>query len=108
MSAPADKKSKSGKKRIMLVCGSGIVSSTLIMPPIEEILSECPYNCELIKGTFNDIPLKMKSGGLDLILTTVSPLPKSIEETGVPVVVVTQLFRGEKTEVSKEIREKLK
>lgn len=91
----------------MLVCGSGIVSSTLILPPVEDILDKSPYKYELIKGTFNEIPLKMRTGGLDLILTTVSPLPQVVIDTGVPVVVVTKLFKGLKDEVAKMVYEAL-
>jgi galactitol-specific phosphotransferase system IIB component len=95
------------KKRIMLVCGSGIVSSTLILPPVEDILEKIPYRCQLIKGTFNEIPHVMKSGRIDLILTTVSPLPKEVIDTGIPVVVVTPLFKGQKDEVAKSVLEAL-
>ena len=88
------------RKKVILVCGSGIVSCTLIAPIVEEILAESPYNCELIKGRFHDIPLHIKT--LDLILTTV-PLPRDIATAGVPVVVVTKLFGGAKEEVKQEI-----
>jgi galactitol-specific phosphotransferase system IIB component len=95
------------KKRIMLVCGSGIVSSTLVLPPVEDILEKSTYKCELIKGTFNEIPLVMRTKKIDLILTTVSPLPQAVIDTGIPVVYVTQLFKGEKEEVAKKVYEAL-
>lgn len=88
------------RKKVMLVCGSGIVSCTLIAPIVEDILNETPYSCELVKGRFHDIPLHMKT--LDLILTTV-PLPKDIVSGTVPVVVVTRLFGGAKEEVKQQI-----
>ncbi|MGB9591305.1 MAG: PTS sugar transporter subunit IIB [Candidatus Kryptoniota bacterium] len=88
------------RKKVLLVCGSGIVSCTLIAPVVEEILNETPYNCELIKGRFHDIPLHIKT--LDLILTTV-PLPKDVASGTVPVVVVTRLFGGAKEEVKQQI-----
>jgi len=93
------------KKRVMLVCGSGIVSSTLVFPVVEEILKESGYRFELIKGTFSEFEGK---GKLDLILTTVSPLPKKIVESGIPVVVVTPLFRGDRQAVEGKILSALK
>jgi len=91
------------KKKVMLVCGSGIVSSTLIAPVIEEILEKSPYLCELIKGRIHEIPQRLKD--LDLILTTV-PL-RGIDVGKVPVVVVTGLFAGRREEVEKQILEAL-
>jgi PTS system galactitol-specific IIB component len=89
----------------MLVCGSGIVSCTLIMPPVEAILESSPYRCELIKGRFHDLPLRMKE--LDLILTTVQ-LPKDMDTSGVPVVVVMGLFGGQgKDEIKRQVHEAL-
>ncbi len=84
----------------MLVCGSGIVSSTLIMPAIEEILAKSPYDCELIKGRIHEIRDRLKD--LDLILST-APLPKDITTGGVPVVIVTALFAGKKEEIKQKI-----
>ena len=93
------------RKKVMLVCGSGIVSCTLIMPPVEEILESSPYRCELIKGRFHDIPLRIKQ--LDLILTTV-PLPKDLDIRDVPVVVVMGLFGGQsKDEIKRQVHEAL-
>jgi|LSQX01.2.fsa_nt_gb galactitol-specific phosphotransferase system IIB component len=88
----------------MLVCGSGIVSSTLVAPTVEEILRESPYNCELIKGGLGD--LKDKINQIDLLLTTIT-LPKDIEQVGVPVVSVTGLFNGEEEKIKRDILEKL-
>jgi galactitol-specific phosphotransferase system IIB component len=88
------------RKKVLLVCGSGIVSCTLIAPIIEEILNESPYSCELIKGRFLDIPSQLDK--LDLILTTV-PLPNDIVSGTVPVVVVTKLFGGAREEVKQQI-----
>lgn len=99
------KRQKKQKKKVMLVCGSGIVSCTLIMPPVEEILETSPYRCELIKGRFHDIPARIDQ--LDLILTTV-PLPEEFDLKGVPVVVVMGLFGGKnKEEIKKEVHKAL-
>jgi galactitol-specific phosphotransferase system IIB component len=93
------------KKKVMLVCGSGIVSCTLIMPPVEEILESSPFRCELIKGRFHDIPSRIDN--LDLILTTV-PLQDEFDLKGVPVVIVMGLFGGgNKEEIRKQIHEAL-
>lgn len=93
------------KKKVMLVCGSGIVSCTLILPPVEEILESSSYRCALIKGRFHDIPQRIKE--LDLILTTV-PLPADLETQDVPIVVVMGLFGGQsKDEIRREVHEAL-
>ncbi len=92
------------KKRIMLVCGSGMVSSTLVYPMVEEILKEGGYRFEIIKGSFNDVK---NNSNIALILTTVSPLPKEVVETGIPITVVTALFRGDKDAVKGDIFSKL-
>lgn len=97
-------KPKKIKKKVMLVCGSGIVSSTIVTPTIEEILRASPYNCELIKGRLSD--LKDRVHQIDLLLTTVA-LPKDIGQGDVPVVTVTGLFSGEKEKLKQEILEKL-
>ncbi|SKC88072.1 PTS sugar transporter subunit IIB [Maledivibacter halophilus] len=98
-------KEKKDKKRIMLVCGSGMVSSTLVYPMVEEILKEGGFRYEIIKGGFNDIK---KYANINMILTTVSPLPKNVVEMGIPVVVVTSLFKGDKESVRDNIYEVLK
>jgi len=92
------------KRHVLLVCGSGIVSCTLIMPPVEAILESSPFRCELIKGRFLDIPQRINQ--LDLILTTV-PLPKDIDLHGVPVVVVMGLFTGQKEQIKSQVHEAL-
>lgn len=95
---------RKNKKNIMLVCGSGIVSSTLVAPMVEEILQEGKLRYELIKGRIHDIASRIED--LDLILTTV-PLPKEVSESKVPVVVVTDLMGGRKEEVARRIMEAL-
>lgn len=98
------KRPKKPKKKVMLVCGSGIVSSTIVTPTIEDILRESPYNCELIKGTIGD--LKDRLDKVDLILTTVA-LPDNFTKGQVPIIVVTGLFSGEKERIKKEVLGKL-
>lgn len=98
-------KDKKDKKRIMLVCGSGMVSSTLVYPMVEEILKEGGFRFEIIKGGYNDVK---NHASINLILTTVSPLPKEVVEMGIPVVVVTALFKGDKESVRENIFTELK
>ena len=98
------KKQRKIRKKVMLVCGSGIASSTLVAPTVEEILRASPYNCELIKGGLGD--LKDKIDQIDLLLTTIT-LPGDMGLTDVPVVTVTGLFSGEKERIKVEILEKL-
>lgn len=92
------------KKRVMLVCGSGMVSSTLVYPMVEEILKEGGYRFEIIKGSFNDVK---NHQNISIILTTVSPLPKEVLEMGIPISFVTPLFKGNKDAVKGDIYEKL-
>lgn len=95
--------SRKALKNIMLVCGSGIATSSLIAPMVEEILKDNKINYKLIKGSINDISTYDKN--VDLVLTTV-PLPKEVSER-VPVVVVIELLAGKKEEVSKKIMKTL-
>lgn len=97
-------KPRKERKKVMLVCGSGIASSTLVAPTVEEILRASPYNCELIKGGLGDLENMVHR--IDLILTTIN-LPDDIVQKGFPVVVVTGLFSGENERVKLEILEKL-
>ncbi|WP_066505088.1 hypothetical protein [Abyssisolibacter fermentans] len=98
-------KSKS-RKRIMLVCGSGMVSSTLVHPMVEEILKEGGFRFEVIKGGFNDIK---NHSNIDLVLTTLSTkLPKDVTDLNIPTVVVTPLFKGDKEAVREQIYAELR
>ena len=99
------KKANTKRFRIMLVCGSGIVSSTLVHPMVEDILQNNNYNYEIIKGGFNDIKGKTN---IDLILTTMAEFPQEIKDMGIPIVVVTSLFKGDTAGVEKEINKILK
>ncbi len=92
-------------KKVMLVCGSGIVSSTLVAPMVEDILERGGWRYRLIKGRLHEVSGRLKD--LDLILTTV-PLPAEIAEAGVPVVVITELFAGKKEAIARQIQDALR
>jgi galactitol-specific phosphotransferase system IIB component len=96
--------------KFLLVCGSGIVSCTLVAPTIEDMLREMfKANFELIKGSFLDIPSYITR--IDCILTTV-PLSQELKElakrNNVGVVIVTDIFAGKKEKVKEEIVKMLK
>lgn len=96
-----------GKDRVkvMLVCGSGIVSSTLVYPMVEDILRDNKYNYEIIKGSFHEIK---NHSNVDLILTTMTHIPPEVEALNIPVVMVTALFKGDTESVSKDINQVLR
>jgi galactitol-specific phosphotransferase system IIB component len=91
--------------RVMLVCGSGIVSSTLVHPLVEDIMKDNGYKCQIIKGGFNDIK---GTSNIDLILTTMGEFPREITELNIPIVVVTALFKGDTDAVAADINKALK
>lgn len=96
--------SKKSPRVVMLVCGSGIISSVIAAPTVESILQSSPYNCELIQGKLSDI--KDRLNQIDLLLTTVA-LPKEIDPENVPVVDINGLFSGEEEKIKQDIMEKL-
>ena len=91
---------KSRKLKVILVCGSGIATSTMVYPVVEDILREGGYNFHIIKGNFHDIK---NYTNLDMILTTMVSLPKEVINLGVPIVYVSSLLHGNKTDVAKNI-----
>ena len=90
--------------RIMLVCGSGIASSSMIMPQCEQVLDEEGYNYQLIKAGFKDIK---DTPNVDLILSTMLQMPPYVQELNIPHVTVAGLFRGDKETVKADIRKAL-
>ena len=90
--------------RIMLVCGSGIASSSMIMPQVEKLLDELHYNYKIIKGSFKEIK---DTPNLDLVLATMLTMPTYVQELGIPTVCVAKLFRGEKEPIKLEIKKAL-
>jgi len=88
----------------MLVCGSGIATSTMVYPVVEDILREGGYSFKIIKGNFHDIK---NYTNLDVIMTTMAALPQDILDMKIPVVHVAPLLYGDKDSVSKAIYEVL-
>ena len=91
--------------RVMLVCGSGIASSSMILPQCENCLDELGYNYKIIKGSFKEIK---DTPNLDLVLATMLTMPTYIKELNIPTVCVAKLFRGDKENIKAEIKKALK
>lgn len=89
---------------MMLICGAGIVSSTLLGPIIEDILNAAPCDCKLLKGGLGELGDRIDQ--IDLLLTTVT-LPGDMRRVDVPQIDVTGLFSGEKDRIEQEILKKL-
>lgn len=88
------KKNKSAnkdRKKILLVCGSGIVTSTLIMSPIEDILKEAGLKYKIVKGSVGEIEAKTKSDKYNMIISTLE-FDESI--VNCPVVMARELLSG--------------
>lgn len=97
--------SSSDRVRVMLVCGSGIVSSTLVYPMVEDILRDNGYNFEIIKGGFHEIK---NYSNIRLVLTTMAQVPPEVVSLNIPVVVVTDLFKGDSDRITEEINRVLR
>lgn len=87
--------------RVMLACGSGVCTSSLVVPMVEEILDNEGYNYEIIKGSIFQIK---DHPNLDICLTTFTQIPKDVEELGIPVVSFAPLFKGDKETVLRNIK----
>lgn len=91
---------KSERINIMLVCGSGIVTSTLVYPQVESILQKNHYNYRLIKGGFHDI---RNHPNVNLILATMTDVPSEVKKLDIPVIAVTALLKGDTAEIEEQI-----
>lgn len=95
--------------KVLLVCGSGIVTSTLVAPEVESILNDLTHNNYVLhKGTIYDAPKYSANGEVDVILTTVPFPPDLLKQIKVPVITVTDLLRGRKKKVLEELQRVLK
>ncbi len=95
---------KNKRLNVMLVCGSGIATSTMVYPVVEDILRDGGYNYRIIKGNFHDIK---NHANLDLVLTTMASLPQEIVDMNIPIVHVAPLLYGDKANVEKNIYDAL-
>lgn len=97
---------KEKRKRIMLVCGSGIVTSTLIMGSVEDILTEGKIRYDILKSSVGELKSMGKNANVDMIITTLE-----IDESMVncPVIMARELLSGMATpELKEKILNKLK
>jgi galactitol-specific phosphotransferase system IIB component len=91
--------------RVLLVCGSGIVSSELAAPRVEDILSELTHNNYILyKGTIYDIPKYSSEGRIDVALSTAPVNSDLLSQIKVPVVIITALLMGKKEKVVEELK----
>ena len=90
--------------KVMLVCGSGIASSSMILPQCERCLDELGYNYKIIKGSFKEIK---DTPNIDLVLATLLTMPDFIKELNIPTVSVAKLFSGDRENVKAAIKKAL-
>jgi len=85
-------------KRVLVACGTGIATSTVVAKAIEEALKERGLNVMIRQCKISEV--KSLAGDADLIITT-TPAPKDL---GVPVIQTIAFLTGiGKEEVIEEI-----
>ena len=93
------------KLTVLAVCGSGVVSSSMIAQKIEDTLAPLGLKAEVIGLLPNSVQGYVERGGIDFIVTT-SPIPGEIN---VPVIKGVALLTGfGEDAVLEEIRETAK
>ncbi len=78
------------KLTVLAVCGSGVVSSSMIAQKIEDILAPLGAEAQVIGLLPNSVESYVDRGGIDFIVTT-SPIPGDIK---VPVIKGVALLTG--------------
>lgn len=78
------------KLTVLAVCGSGVVSSSMIAEKIKDILSTLEVETEVIGLLPTSVETYVKRGDVDFIVTT-SPIPGEIN---VPVIKGVALLTG--------------
>lgn len=78
------------KLTILAVCGSGVVSSSMIAQKIEDELESIGIDTEVIGLLPNSVESYVDRGGIDFVVTT-SPIPGDIK---VPVIKGVALLTG--------------
>ena len=78
------------KLTVLAVCGSGVVSSSMISQKIADALSPLGIDAEVIGLLPNSVEGYVDRGGIDFIVTT-SPIPGNIN---VPVIKGVPLLTG--------------
>lgn len=97
------RKNNKGKIKVMIVCGSGIVTSSLVADKIEDMLDSSPYKYEIIKAGVGELARTKKKA--DVILTTCK-----IDEglvSGIPVIEARGLLSGKTDEIKEKLMEVL-
>ena len=75
---------------VLAVCGSGVVSSSMIAQKIEEIVRDLKVDVKVIGLLPTSVKEYVERGGIDFIVTT-SPIPGTIS---VPVIKGVALLTG--------------
>ena len=89
------------KLTVLAVCGSGVVSSSMIGQKVEEALQEEGIRCEIIGILATSVESYVKNGNIDMIVTT-SPIQGDID---VPIIKGVALLTGfGEEEVLEEIK----
>lgn len=78
------------KLTVLAVCGSGVVSSSMIAQKVEDIISPLGVDVEVIGLLPTSVEGYVERGGIDFVVTT-SPIPGNIN---VPVIKGVALLTG--------------
>jgi len=90
-----------GKLTVLAVCGSGVVSSSMIAQKLEDILKPLGVEAEVIGLLPTSVQVYVERGDVDFIVST-SPIPGTIT---VPIIKGVGLLTGfGEDEVIEEIR----
>jgi len=83
---------KGNRKKVMLVCGSGIVTSSIIMPTVEDVLDSIGIKYKIIKGSVGELKAGGKSLDIDAVIST---LEVDASLVNCPVVMARELISGQ-------------
>ena len=97
------RKNTKGKIKVMIVCGSGIVTSSLAANKVEDILDNSQYEYEIIKASVGELSNFNKKA--DVILTTCN-IDKGLVN-GIPVLEARGLLSGKTDEIKEKLMEVL-
>lgn len=96
-------KKKNGRKVVLVACGTGIATSTVVAERVKKIIDENGINADVIQCKMSEVASKESEA--DLLVTT-SILPKNYS---IPVVNAMGYLTGMGTEnIDKEILKHLK
>lgn len=77
-------------KKIIVACGTGIATSTVVVKKIEEMLKEKGIDCHIVQCKVTEIASKM-SQDIDLIISTTIVDKTDIE---IPIIQTTSFLTG--------------